>query len=118
MDDLTLAHEVVRRLNELLESPGMGQHLADLMRARISTGSDMLANHPTVQVSAPPDVELGWLGLLNGIVGAKPCDGWGFIGAQLDDCEAGPITRFQVNQPLAPKTASQDAPGREISARP
>ena len=52
-----------------------------------------IADHPTIQVC---DGTVGFLGLLNGIVGVLPeysdRAGWGFISAEID--EAGRVLRF------------------------
>jgi len=56
--------------------------------------NDGLAQHPTVQVGLGPEqYEVGFLGIINGIFGAKE-DGWGFIAAVYDD--DGKIKRFEL----------------------
>ncbi len=91
MTDLDLAQEIIDRLNRLIqepESPGVATALLSVMQSRISI--DMaVADHPTLQVSVDEGCAyLGWLGILNGIVGVIPSGehhDWGYITAVVED---------------------------------
>lgn len=66
--------------------------LADEILRRLN---DLIRDNPTIQVHQ--DGSFGFLGLLNGIVGAIPNEGslqgWGFIAAVFDD--AGRLQHFR-----------------------
>ena len=95
MDDLALAHEIIGRLNKLLETPGMGELLGQLTNSRVVTQSEVLANHETIQFGGEnSEYTLGWLGLVNGIVGARAEDGWGYVAAVME--EDGSISSFKL----------------------
>lgn len=94
MTDEELADEVVARLNALLES-GAGPALATLCGAWIPV--DLDPEHPTIQVDVHPGgaTRVGFLGMLNGLVGAIPSGpraGWGHVAARFED---GRIVRFE-----------------------
>lgn len=78
--------------------------LPTLIDVRVHCNED-LANDPTVQVQLkrgpekePRIFEVGFLGILNGIFGARPEDGTGWIAAYYDGDEndLGNLTHFGV----------------------
>ncbi len=92
-----LAELLIARLNYLLESdPSLGETLGLLIRTRV-TCSDSLRGHDTIQVSDEEGCTyVGFLGMLNGIVGAIPDDhekaGWGYVMAIAEDDKT--VSRF------------------------
>lgn len=85
MTDEELADEIIRRLNKLIEHPHVREDIEKLIEARIGPCRDATAAHPTIQTVG---LTFGFLGLLNGIVGAMPPglhEGWGYILAVFDD---------------------------------
>jgi len=90
--DDRLANEIIARLNILIEDPEVRKDIDALIEARVEV-SETTADHPLIQVSEGG--RLGFLGLLNGIVGLIPEGskaGWGFITAICDD--DGKLVRF------------------------
>lgn len=86
MTDPELADEIIKRLNALLQDPVTRVAINDLVETRVVV-STKLDDHPSIQVV---EGKLGFLGLLNGIVGAIPegeRKGWGLIVAYFDDDE-------------------------------
>ena len=85
-----LAEVLINRLNALLEAePTLGETLGLLIRTRV-TCSDSVRDHDTIQVDWKEGCSyVGFLGMLNGIVGAIPDDhekaGWGYVMAIVED---------------------------------
>jgi hypothetical protein len=93
MNDKDLAEEIVARLNRLLKDVTIHKDIEKLIETRISVTPET-CNHPTIQVY---NTQLGFLGLLNGIVGVIPSgrrEGSGYIGAQFG--EEGNLVGFTV----------------------
>ena len=88
-------------LNSLVEIDP--EALAALIETRVPCNKD-LADHPTVQVQVVEGkegfYELGFLGVLNGILGAND-KGWGFVCAVLDDDKR--VVKFKRTPPQAAK---------------
>lgn len=79
-----LAHEIINRLNDLLDDPDVRRDIGGLIEARIPC-SEAVSEHPTIQSKSG---WFGFLGLLNGLVGTIPdgeYDGWGYIRARFDN---------------------------------
>lgn len=103
MSDLWLARVLIARLNGLLrEEPSLGVALFLLCVNRVELPDRALVDHPTIQVAAPPEdktdgpIELGFLGMLNGIVGVikrGKFEGWGYVTAVFED---GRVTEFRM----------------------
>lgn len=92
ISDEALADELIARLNKLCDNPSMLAFVGSLIEVRVGAGS-LLLDHPTIQCT--PDGEAGFLGVLNGLVGAQPSGkrmGWGYIAANFDD--EGHLTGF------------------------
>lgn len=90
MKDTELADEIIARLNNLIQHSEVRQDVSKLIETRIPC-SEATQNHPTIQAGEG----LGFLGLLNGIVGVIPDgkkEGWGYITAKFDD--QGKLTQF------------------------
>lgn len=91
MEDITLAKELIKRMNALIENPDVREAFGVLLKARTPLPNDSIGPHPTIQVlrSSEDDISLGFMGMLNGIVGAildeGPQKGWGHISYALDD---------------------------------
>jgi len=95
--DSDLADAVIARLNAIIQDPAIREDVGRLVEERILVG-EQTAAHPTVQVqqNAAGDSVLGFLGLLNGVVGTIAegrLKGWGYIAAVFDD--AGRLERFR-----------------------
>lgn len=92
--DSDLADEVIARLNALIQDPNIRADLEKLINERIAVSKETI-DHPTIQVAADSNT-LGFLGLLNGIVGTITegrLKGWGYIAAVYDD--SGKLERFR-----------------------
>lgn len=95
--DLALAQEIVDRLNALIQEPDARVALELLIGTRVLLPDSSLAVHPTIQVGRSDDsvnpspagrIDLGFLGMLNGIVGVIPIGkrkGYGYISGQMED---------------------------------
>lgn len=72
MTDTELADELIARLNALIEDEEIREAVEQLcLRQRAKVHGTALATHPTIQVIQEGDLYLlGFLGLLNGVVGA------------------------------------------------
>lgn len=98
MEDKELATEIIRRLNGLLaDDPEVGVALGKLIKARVPI-AEVLRDHPTIQVMGDVNpIEVGFLGMLNGIVGAIPSGkrrgGWGYVMAIVE--EDGRVSRWE-----------------------
>jgi hypothetical protein len=96
MQNEDLADELIERLNTLCENQEARAVLGKLLNARVA-GSEGLFDHPTIQVRRSGDLpEVGFLGMLNGLVGVIPSgkfEGWGYITVQVDDDDS--ISRFE-----------------------
>ncbi|KKN00633.1 hypothetical protein LCGC14_1135880 [marine sediment metagenome] len=94
MTDTELADELIARLNTLIEDEEIREAVEQLcLRQRAKVHGTALATHPTIQVSLEDDdlYNLGFLGLLNGVVGAIPegeDKGCGYIAALYDFTDA------------------------------
>lgn len=113
-----LAKVLVDRLNELIADPEIRTAVRELIGTRVEFSGDVaraLAVHPTIQVGAPPgfnpadsddvadlrSVDLGPVGLLNGICGADG-HGTGYLAYRVDtgpDGELGQLIEFVVLEP-------------------
>lgn len=91
-----LADVLIERLNALISDPDVCKDVSRLIEQRVPC-SQKTAEHPTIQVnSGARNRTVGFLGLLNGIVGVLPDgphQGWGFIMAVIDD--NGQFVRFE-----------------------
>lgn len=96
--DSDLADLIIDRLNDIAKYDPRA--LIDLIEHRVECNGHM-ANHPTVQVQKHPDQKkstVGFLGLLNGIIGAIPYgkkEGWGYITMLIDPEPVPPIIVFE-----------------------
>lgn len=92
MNDTDLADELISRLNRLLTDPEVVVDIHRLIENRVRV-CDATQDHPTIQTQ---ECTLGFLGLLNGLVGVIPAgerrQGWGFIAAEIGD--DGKLARF------------------------
>jgi hypothetical protein len=87
MTPLELAYAMVTRLNGLMEDPEVAFYVNKLAEEGRINVSQKVADHPTLQVLVLNDgiedfFHLGFLGLLNGMVGVIPSgprEGWGHI---------------------------------------
>ena len=79
--DTDLADELIRRLNVLVVELEVRDAIEKLIDNRVEVGPKVV-DHPTIQVLFPN--RLGFLGLLNGIVGAD-ADRWGYIAGNYDE---------------------------------
>lgn len=98
MNDADLADEVITRLNKLIENPEVREDIGQLIETRVTCGQATL-DHPTIQATeldtskhtvrgTPRPGLVGFLGVLNGLVGAMPDGpkkGWGYVAAVFDD---------------------------------
>jgi len=88
---------LIERLNKLIESPALCKDIAQLFTHRIYC-CEAATQHPTLQteVDGTGDREtLGFLGLLNGLIGTIPSgskQGWGYITAVW---QCGQLVRFE-----------------------
>ena len=86
---MLMAQFIVTRLNELTQDTAIREDIQALMNQRIQP-TPATMDHPSIQVM--PD-GLGFLGLLNGIVGGTgPAD---YIVAHFDD-DTGRLLRFSL----------------------
>ena len=100
MSDALLADEIIARLNRLIQDEAVRNDVWRLMETRIVVSSGTAA-HGSIQVQTddanfPGSPAMGFLGLLNGIIGTIPTGkfrDWGFIAAVYDD--DGKLVRFQ-----------------------
>lgn len=88
-EKLKLAAEVIDYLNEVLKIDPDAIH--SLIETRVAC-NDALGDHATTQVGRGPSV--GLLGILNGLVGARASDQWGFITANYET-EGGSLISFE-----------------------
>lgn len=82
--DAVLADELIARLNSIVVDGAVRDDVAALIAQRIACSSQT-ALHRTIQVGQSS--KLGFLGLLNGIVGIIPSgdkEGWGYIAANYE----------------------------------
>ena len=96
MTDAELADVLIERLNSIISDPKVREDIGRLIEERILVG-EMTAAHPSVQIqqNAAGDDVLGFLGLLNGVVGTisdGKRKGWGFVAAVFDS--SGRLRRF------------------------
>ncbi len=96
MSDSELADIIIERLNHLIQNDSIKSDICKLIENRVLV-TEQTAKHPHIQVDQndAEDNFMGFLGLLNGIVGAIPngkFNGWGYITASFD--EAGDLERF------------------------
>ena len=82
--DEVLADDIIARLNKLCEDEKVRDVIARLLEIRVPAPEEIL-NHPTLQfgdMAHPNQMGLGFIGLLNGFVGALQSgekEGWGYI---------------------------------------
>ena len=90
------AEHIVSVLNEAndLDPVAIGQLVSHRVKC-----NDALADHPTIQVGKidGPDVVVGLLGLINGLVGVRD-NSWGYIAMEWDS-EEGVALRFFLLPP-------------------
>jgi hypothetical protein len=96
-----LADTIIQRLNALLTNDKTRQDIRALIETRVPC-SDDTADHPDIVVQKSPDgtYQFGFLGLLNGLVGAiseGPRKGWGRIAALYDDDDQ--LIKFERTDP-------------------
>ncbi len=107
MSDAELADVLIERLNRpMAEIPAAGDFLYRLMRTTVLVESRAALEHPTLQVWAceGDTVCIGWIGLLNGIVGGineGPRKGWGYIAAVSED---GVVSKFARTDEMTDST--------------
>lgn len=96
-NDALLAEEIVRRLNKLIEDKDVRKDLCRLIETRVPCTKKTL-EHSTIQANAGPDTpRVGFLGMLNGIVGVileGPREGYGYITATFDGPDDSRLTGF------------------------
>jgi hypothetical protein len=116
MTDKELAEEIIYRLNTLLQDgyPYVGKLIGRLIELRASI-PESLENHPTIQHS---DRRVGFLGMLNGVVGVVPTgtrQGWGLIAADME--EDGRVRAFMLTDspPTPEELAARLIEGDECS---
>lgn len=88
-----IAEAIVQKLNEINELDS--SVLPKLINYRVRC-NDKFANHPTIQVGQanyPPGYQVGFLGILNGLIGVKT-DDWGYVAADMNP--DGSIKRFLI----------------------
>ncbi len=89
MLDHMLASVLCDRLNAMLDDEHVQRALYDLSQARVQVHRE-LGPHPTIQVDAESGpYTVGFIGMLNGIVGALPDShpdypGWGLLTFHVD----------------------------------
>jgi hypothetical protein len=89
ISDTDLADELIGRLNKLLEDPTIQGDISALVETRIAC-SNATNSHSTIQASSN---KIGFLGLLNGVVGTIPegkRKGWGYITAECEGEDPNP----------------------------
>lgn len=92
-----LAEVLIHRLNDLLaDEPTLGETLGRLIAMRVVC-SRSVAAHPTIQAATEDSgFNVGFLGILNGMVGAIPKgqhrEGWGYVMAVLE--QDGSVSSF------------------------
>jgi hypothetical protein len=92
LNDAYLADVLIERLNGLIQNPAIREDIGKLIETRVPCSKETL-DHPTIQAG---DEGVGFLGILNGLVGTipeGPKKGWGFIAAEFSD--DGKLERFQ-----------------------
>lgn len=123
LNDAYLASELIERLNTLIVDPEIREDIGRLIESRVVCSQTMM-DHESIQVEAidpvrlktrpgegsrypterkPPAGMVGFLGVLNGLVGTIPDGarkGWGFIAAEFSD--DGKLERFLLTDD--PKT--------------
>jgi len=97
ISDSDLADAVVERLNDLIRDPKVRGDVERLVEERILVG-EQTAVHGSIQVqqNAAGDSVLGFLGLLNGVIGVikdGSLKGWGYVAAVYDG--GGRLERFR-----------------------
>jgi len=97
LSDSELADEIIKRLNALVQDPKIRKDIEQLIENRILVG-EQTAAHPAIQVqhNAAGDDTLGFLGLLNGVIGTLPegkLKGWGYVAAVFNDAHE--LERFR-----------------------
>ena len=108
-DDDSLAVELVNRFNAMIaEEPAVGVAIGLLLSARVRLPDETLRGHPTIQVCSLEDgpvdngpIEVGFMGMLNGVVGALTegkRKGWGHIAAIVE--EGGHVSGFRLVRDL------------------
>lgn len=98
IENAVVADEMIRRLNVLIEQDeSVRRDVGHLIESRVPC-SDAVGDHPTIQVSIGADQKpsVGFLGLLNGLIGAigpgHKRAGWGHVAMRVGD--DGTIARF------------------------
>lgn len=97
ISDSELADTVIDRLNAIIMDPSVRQDVKKLIETRVIAGAATAA-HPSIIVQKNDDGHdvLGFLGLLNGVVGTISdgrLKGLGYVAAVFDD--AGRLERFR-----------------------
>jgi len=101
IDNKDLAVELVRRLNGLIEEDDGDRHIRNfigsLIEARVEVDPEFVDSHPTIQGHVEDGKGyMGFLGLLNGIVGTL-YDGGRYVAAHFDNDSK--FTHFIVRDP-------------------
>jgi hypothetical protein len=105
MTDEEVADRMIARLNSMLEDEDVRKDVQALVETRIDV-SQATADHATIQVTVSAGRPiLGFLGLLNGLVGTVQQGkfaGWGLIAAEFTDADPSKLLRFvRTDQPKA-----------------
>jgi len=102
-NDALLAKEIIRRLNRLIENKDVRKDLSDLIENRIPC-TDTTLRHPTIQTQTiEGSPHIGFLGMLNGIVGVipeGPRQGYGYIAGTFDGPDNEDLTGFRTTAPV------------------
>lgn len=97
LSDSELADQIIARLNELIRDPKIRHDVGQLIETRVVVG-EQTAAHSAIQVqhNAEGDNTLGFLGMLNGVIGIIPdgkLHGWGYVAAVFNDAHE--LERFR-----------------------
>lgn len=94
ISDFELANEIIRRLNDLISNSDICEDVQNLIEHRIQC-SEATMSHELIQTY---DDMLGFLGLLNGIIGTCKYGkhvGWGYITAIYNN-NNNKLTHFKI----------------------
>lgn len=97
MNDRELAEEIVRRLNSLLDShPEARGFLTAYAQTKIPAPTRLAVEHPTIQAT-DGDFRVGFVGVLNGLIGCIEANGQGHVVAGYDR-KTGQLLRFILTE--------------------
>lgn len=97
--DQDLADEIIQRLNVLIEDPAVRAFVKLIIQSKVPIDLELAKRHSTIQCWVEGSTaSAGFLGMLNGIVGAirseySDIDGWGYIAAVYDS-DSGELLKF------------------------